>query len=311
MKFRLATFNLENLGIREDEDSPAARARLPRHLAALHRTLVRLDADAVAFQELLDPALLDPLAEGLGYTHRVVGERGASPLLTGVLSRFPLRSPTTVAVGTTLGLADPKGGAEISFRGTFSRPALQVQWDAPGLPITLIVVHWKSKLPSPTPSRRSAGAGDPWGALGDVAEGRLLTEVKRLAQAVALRRAVDELLGRDPEARIAVLGDCNDTLDSEVLRILVGDARACASPGLAEAELVACASAIPADLRYTQRYRGRPELIDHILISRPLLPHFVDARALNEGLREASDDFAPDPYSVGSDHAPLMATFRA
>ncbi len=310
MEIRLATFNLENLGVREGEDGPGARARLPLHMDALRRMIRRMDADAVAFQELVDPALLEPLLAGLGYDHTVVAERGSSPLRCGVFSKYPLRHARAVATGVDLEVVDRKSGLEVRVQGAFSRPALQVTWDVPGFAVTLIVVHWKSKIPSYTPARRE-GDGDRWDTLGDAGEGRLVTEVKRLAQAVQIRRTVDHLLLEDPEARIAVLGDFNDTLESEGLRIVAGDARSCDSPGLAAAELLPCELAVPEDLRYTQIYRGRREMLDHILISRGLVPHFVGARVFNEGLRPVSDSLEPDPYDPGSDHAPLLAVFRA
>jgi hypothetical protein len=310
MRLRLATFNLENLGVRPGEETPRGQAWLGRHTAALRDALLRLDADAVAFQELLDPSLLEPLAEGLGYAHRVLSPRGESPLLTGVLSRYPLRSPAPVAQGADVTVVDQKTGMAVSVRGLFSRPALQVLWDAPGMSITLLVVHWKSKIPSFTPARRPEG--EPWAAFGDAGEGRLLSEVKRLAQAVELRRAVDRLLREDPTACVAVLGDFNDLLESEGLRIVLGDARACRSPSLSAFELLPCELSIPPGLRFTQRYRGRLEMLDHILISRPLLSRFEGARVLNEFLRDAEEvpepGLSPDP---GSDHAPLVVTFRA
>ncbi len=309
MEIRLATFNLENLGIRQGDDAPEARVRLPRHMEALRRVIYRMNADAVAFQELVDPDLLDPLLAGLGYEHIVVAERGASPLRCGVFSRFPLRDPSAVATGVDVDVLDRRTGFEVRVQGAFSRPALRVIWDVPGFAVTLIVVHWKSKIPSYTPARRD-GDGDRWDTLGDAGEGRLVTEVKRLAQAVQIRRVVDHLLREDPDARIAVLGDFNDTLESEGLRIVVGDARSCESPGLAPMELLPCELAVSPGLRYTQIYRGRREMLDHILISRGLVPHFVGARVFNEGLRPVSDSLEPDPYDPGSDHAPLLAVFR-
>jgi hypothetical protein len=306
---RLATFNLENLGIREFEDTPDARERLPEHLKALRSEIARLDADAVAFQELLEPRLLGPLLEGMGYPHVVVSPRGASPLLAGVFSRHPLSELEQVATSIDFSLVDDKTGMELGVRGPFGRPAFQVTWDVPGFQTTLIVVHWKSKIPSFTPSR-SSEPGDPWQSFGDVAEGRLVTEIKRVAQAVQIRRAVDRLLERDPDARVAVLGDYNDTLESEPLRIVRGDAKGCGSPGLIGTELVACGLAIPADLRFTHIYRGQHEMIDHILISRGLLRHFTDARALNESLCDTDDSSPEGSYRIGSDHAPLLADFR-
>ncbi|MDW7712054.1 MAG: hypothetical protein SCH98_16430, partial [Deferrisomatales bacterium] len=245
----------------------------------------------------------------LGYPHRAVSPPGVSPLRLGVVSRHPLGHPAAEAAAADLALTDDKTGMALRVKGPFSRPALRVVWEAPGLTVTLIVVHWKSKIPSFTPLRRVQG--EAWGALGDVGEARLLSEAKRLAQALEVRRAVDRLLAQDPAPHVAVLGDCNDLLESECLRILRGDARACRSPGLAPFELLPCELAIPPGLRYTQVYRGRPEMLDHVLISRSLLPHFEGARAYNEFLRDAEDGPEPGPWAdFGSDHAPLVVTFR-
>lgn len=308
MELRLGTFNLENLGTRPGEERQDIW--LSRHREALRGLLRRLDADAVAFQELLDPALLEPLLAGLDYPHRVVAERAESPLLTGVFSRYPLRDPRPVAQGARVALVDDKTGMAVSVTGPFSRPALHVVWDAPGMPVTLLVIHWKSKIPSFTPSRMKEG--EPWACLGDVGEARLLTEVKRLAQAVELRRDVDRILAAEPGARVAVLGDFNDFLESEALRIVLGDARACRSPSLWDQELLPCELSIPPALRFTQIYRGHPEMLDHILISRSLVPHFAGASVLNEFLRDAEEEPAPGlSIDPGSDHAPLVATFRA
>jgi len=310
MKLRLATFNVENLGVRPEEDGRETQDWLAAHCRAVRETIRRLDADAVAFQEVLDPGLLLPLLDGLGYPHVVFGEQGASPLLLGVFSRYPLLDARSVATGADLSVVDAKTGIEVTVRGAFSRPALQVTWDAPGLRIVLFVVHWKSKIPSHTPARQTEG--EFWGSLGDAGEGRLVTEAKRLAQAVQLRRAVDRILRSAPQARLAVLGDFNDGLESEGLRILCGDARACRSPSLAEQELLPCELAVPQDRRFTQLYRGKPEMLDHLLISRALLPHFVDAQILNEFLRESEDGFGmPHPNGADSDHAPLVVTFQA
>ncbi len=309
MEIKLATFNLENLGVREGEDTAEARARLPLHLDALRRMIRRLDADAVAFQELVDPALLEPLLAGLGYPHVVVSERGPSPLRCGVFSRHPLVNPHPVAGGIDLEVVDRKTGMEVAVRGAFSRPALRVTWEVPGFETTLVVVHWKSKIPSYTAARRD-GDGDRWDTLGDAGEGRLVTEMKRLGQAVQIRRVVDHLLRQDPEARVVVLGDFNDVLESEGLRIVAGDARSCESPGLAPHELLPCELALPADLRYTQVYRGRREMLDHVLITRALVPHFAGARIYNEALRPALEGPGTDPYDPGSDHAPLLVVFR-
>jgi len=309
MEVRLATFNLENLGIRPEEASPRAQRWLEFHIESLRATIRHLDADALAFQELLDPELLPVVAEGMGYRHVVVGERASSPLLCGVVSRHPLSDARSVASGADISILDSKSGIEVTVRGAFSRGALQVQCDFPGLACALFVVHWKSKLPSFTPLRRPEG--EPWESFGDAGEGRLVTEAKRLAQAVQIRRLVDRALERDVEAKLAVLGDFNDLLESEGVRIVQGDARACSSPSLAARELCACELSIPEERRFTQIYRGRREMLDHILLSPGLVPHFTGAQIFNESLREASEGGEDDFQDPGSDHAPFVITLRS
>jgi len=309
MDVRLATFNLENLGIREGEDSPEACARLPDHIAALRRVLEALNADAVAFQECLQPELLDPLLEGLDYPHRVVSHTGDSPLRVGVCSRHPLGPALEVARGTETAALDPKTGLSIEVAGSFSRPVLRVPWQVPGLEVTLFVVHGKSKIPSPTPARPDRRSG-PWPSLGEVGVGRLITEVKRLAQAVELRREVDAALAADPDAAVAVLGDFNDVLESEAVRCVLGDAGAVYSPHLEGAELYPCELELPAERRFTQVYRGSPEMIDHLLVSRRLRGALTGVEILNGELRDAGALPPGEGQFVGSDHAPLLASFR-
>jgi exonuclease III len=51
-------------------------------------------------------------------------------------------------------------------------------------------------------------------------------------------------------------------------------------------------------------------MIDHILVSRPLLAHYCGAEIHNEILHDESIAFATDVKFPESDHAPLVATFR-
>jgi endonuclease/exonuclease/phosphatase family metal-dependent hydrolase len=309
MEARLATFNLENLGIRDGEDSPEARTRLTHHLEALRGMLRHLDADAVAFQECLQPALLTPLLDGLGYPHRAVSATGSSPLRVGVFSRWPLGPHREVATATATAVVDPKTGLSLGVDGAFSRPVLRVPWQLPGLEVVLFVVHGKSKIPSPTPARPDRSAG-PWPSLGEVALGRLTTEVKRLAQAMELRREVDAVLAADPDAALAVLGDFNDVLESEAVRCVLGDAGAVHSPHLAPADLYPCELELPAERRFSQIYRGRREMIDHLLVSRQLRERLRAVEVDNGALRDAGTTAPGEGQFVGSDHAPLLAVFR-
>lgn len=309
MELRLATFNLENLGIRPNEESHPLRERLPRHVESLRGTLQRLEADAVAVQEVIDPSLFEELAEGLGYPHAVLSERASSPLLLGVMSRYPLTSPQQAAASTHFSVSDPKTGFEIAVKGAFSRGVLHLQWDVPSFGVDLYVVHWKSKIPTRLGGGAVDGEGG-WTSHGQVGEGRLLTEIKRVAQAVELRKEIDLRLRGSEESRLVVLGDFNDSLDSEALRIVRGDSKACGSPTLAPEELFPCELSVPEDLRFTQIYRGRREMLDHVLVSRNLIPHLVATTILNEDVAEAAEGPSVDPYSYASDHAPVVVTFK-
>ena len=311
MEFRLATFNMENLGTRPGEATPEILGLLPRRIEALRAMIRRLDADAVAFQELLDENLLDPLLEGLGYPYRVVGDRGDSPLLVGVFSRYPLQSQKPVADDIQKRLVDPKTSFSADIKGALSRPTLSVDWEVPGLPTTLVVIHFKSKIPtSLTPSPKKGTPTPPWSSMGDLGDGRFLSEIKRLAMAVEIRRVIDRHLSLQPDRPLAVLGDFNSALESEVVRIVCGDVRVSKNPELWNAELIPCDLSIPRDLRFSMIYRGEREMIDHILITRSFLPYFVDARVFNEGFQEAVMGWEPDPLRLDSDHAPLVSTFR-
>lgn len=309
MELRLATFNLENLGIRHGEESRLALERLPRHVEAVRGVLERLDADAVAVQEILAPELLAELAGSLGYPHVVIGERGSSPLLLGVLSRYPLQAACSVAKRTALSLSDGKTGLTVQLRGDFSRPVLRVVWAVPGFRTTLFVVHWKSKIPSPVPDL-AGGANERWRSHAQAGEGRLLTELKRLGQAVELRREIDAALTGEGGGRVVVLGDFNDSLDSECLRILRGDSRSCHTPELVPTELLACEASVPEDRRFSQIYRGQKQMPDHVLISRPLLPHLGSTSIFNEDVEDAVGGPVTDPFRVASDHAAVVVTFR-
>ena len=116
-----------------------------------------------------------PLA-GLGYGwYARAGQPGAS-LGLAVLSRYPV-------IGTRAHGAVAEGEA-------LPRPVLEVRIDAGGVPLVLLVCHWKSKL-----------GGD--------AE----TEPQRAAAAAVVARRLAELAGDEPGIDALVVGDLNENYD--------------------------------------------------------------------------------------------------
>ncbi len=97
----------------------------------------------------------------------------------------------------------------------------------------VIVNHWKSKLQD-----------------SEITE---YTLPRRIEQATHVREIVDEILAADLQANLVVLGDLNDHSQSQPLAIL-------------EDRLNNQFFRVPASERYTYIYRGRSQVLDHILV---------------------------------------------
>ncbi|MBN1401073.1 MAG: endonuclease/exonuclease/phosphatase family protein, partial [Anaerolineae bacterium] len=156
-----------------------------------------------------------------------------------------------------------------------SRKPLAVEFTFGGHPLFLIVCHLRSK------------SGDD-ALFGRVQPPVAHSELSRLAQAQAIRGFVADLLAFDPQARVVVLGDMNDTDYSPALQALAGDRL---SNLLAE---------LPLDERYTYIYDGNAQALDHILVSDALAsaPHQTYIARAN----------VDAPYTDRpTDHEPVLA----
>ena len=70
---------------------------------------------------------------------------------------------------------------------------------------------------------------------------------------------------------------------------------------------------IPENRRYSRIYRGRGELIDHILVSRALLEKVSSVDSLVDQripLPSIVDDPTPRRNATASDHAPVVVTLN-
>ncbi len=151
------------------------------------------------------------------------------------------------------------------------------QFRAGGKPLYVIVNHWTSKWDDD----RAFGAKQPPDAP---------TAPKRLAQAKVVREFVDRLLGGDPDARIVVLGDLNES------EKFAGVAALSAPP------MVNLGARIPESDRYSYNFEGASEVIDHIVVSEALAEGAeADIVHLNSN--------CPDSARL-SDHDPVVARVR-
>jgi predicted extracellular nuclease len=129
-----------------------------------------------------------------------------------------------------------------------------------------------------------------------------------MAQAMGLRKIIDARLAQNPDELIAVAGDFNDVMDSEAVRMILGDAKAVRSQELYNLELWPCELMVEAETRYTMVYRGTRQMLDHIFVSRGLRERFKSAHINHKGMKPAKEGGWSD-MRPGSDHAPFTASF--
>ena len=171
----------------------------------------------------------------------------------------------------------------------------------------VINVHLKSKIPTDIPGQKLDNFT--WKAAEAWAEGSFLSSMKRMSQALEVRRLVDRILDGDPNARIVVAGDFNANPDEVPVQAIRGDVENTGNGDLAARVLVPIEHTIPEQARYTLFHQGRGEMIDHMLITRNLLAHYRGSEIHNELLHDESVSFGVDRKFPESDHAPMVATF--
>ncbi|MEH2329670.1 endonuclease/exonuclease/phosphatase family protein [Nostoc sp.] len=115
------------------------------------------------------------------------------------------------------------------------------------------------------------------------------SDVKRVKQAEIVNEFVAQLLQVDPQAKVIVLGDLNDLSDSLPLKALKGNI------------LENLTDRLPVSDRFSFKFRGNPELIDHLLVSKNLsnvAQPEIDIVHVNVGFSKPV-----------SDHDPVIAAF--
>jgi predicted extracellular nuclease len=173
--------------------------------------------------------------------------------------------------------------------------------------VHVINVHLKSKLPTDIPGQKidefTWRTADAW------AEGVFLSSMKRMSQALEVRRLVDQILDEDPDARIIVAGDFNAAPEEIPVLAICGNVEDTGNGDLSARVLVPIEHTIAEPARYTLFHQGRGQMLDHILVTRNLLAHYRDSEIHNELLHDESAAFAVDRKYPESDHAPVVATF--
>lgn len=318
MALRLATFNLENL------DEPAKKGGVPlsARLDVLRPQLLALRADVLCLQEVSAHArrgghhelrALDRLLEGTPYaSFERASTRGDSGGPSDkhnlvVLSRLPILrveqhwhdivEPPTVHLTTTTTRRDE--------HVRWDRPILEVQLDlGQSRTLTVFDVHLRAPLAAVIEGQKLAPLV--WKGTSGWAEGYMLAAIKRVGQALELRRHVDRLFDLDPEARIVVAGDLNADVAASAFRMVCADVEDTGNPELGSRSLVPLEEQVPIERRYTVLHRGRRLLLDHILASTNVARGCEEASILVEGLEDEYELAVAKIEPVGSLHAPIV-----
>jgi endonuclease/exonuclease/phosphatase family metal-dependent hydrolase len=320
----MLTWNVQNLFAAETEDGPPSQEAFDAKLASLAEVLDAQRPDVAALQELGPPEVLAQLQERL--THELPHqELSAHPdgrgIRVGFLSRLPLVAPVQLhplAVGLApvqVGDDDQNPATPPAATTTMGRGALQVTVTAHGHPLTLVAAHLKSKLltfPGGRFQPRDEAERARFGAY---------ALYLRAAQAATLRAHLEQLL--DDQGRtmgVVVAGDLNDGLDAATTQLLQGPPGSeIGTPGFARPDSLDgqrmwnLAPKIPEAQRFTRVFRGRGELIDHVLVSHFLVTKTTAVSTAMAGpgrLRSITENPREERGKPGSDHAAVVASFE-
>jgi endonuclease/exonuclease/phosphatase family metal-dependent hydrolase len=322
VRLRLATFNLESLDDRPGQDPP-----LKARIAVLRPQLLRLDADVLCLQEVhgqkprgaKERALLalGRLLDGTPYagyerastTSR--GRHGARPWVADIhniviLSRLPITA-TRQLQGELVAppLHRPVAGGE-PVPALWDRPLLYARLVLPdGRALHLLGLHLRAPLAAALPGQKEGPFA--WKSVAGWAEGFFLATLKRAGQALEARLLVERLFDDEPEALIAVMGDLNAEDREMPVRLLAAETADTGNGALAARALVPLARALPADQRFSVIHGGRRVMLDHILVSRPLLASFHRIEAHTETLPDEAHAFTGLRHPTESHHAPVVA----
>src|SRR5215218_498475 len=321
-EFRFLTWNLQNLFAAGTKDGPPTQEAFDAKVASLAEVLDAQRPDVAALQELGPPEVLAQLQQRLSQQlpHQQLSEHpDGRGIRVGFLSRLPLEAPVQLHP-LTAGLSpvqvaddDQDPATPLPTSGTMGRGALQVTVTAHGHPLTILTVHLKSKLltfPGDRFQPRDEAERARFGAY---------ALYLRAAQAATLRAHVEQLLDDNGRTMgVVVAGDLNDGLDAATTQLLKGPPGSeIGTPGFARPDggdgqrLWNLAPLIPEAQRFTRVFRGRGELIDHVLVSHFLVtkPTVVTTAMASPGrLRSISENPRAELGKPGSDHAAVVAS---
>ena len=200
-------------------------------------------------------------------------------------------------------------GATLAEMG---RGALRVRVRSGGRDIDLVNCHLKSKLLT-FPGGRFNPRDE-----GERARFAGYALYRRAAEAVTLRTFANRLLGGGGSERaLVVLGDLNDEPEAATTQILLGPPGSeIGTAGFERPDqgdgsrFWNLAPLIPEERRFSRVFRGRGELIDHLLVSDALVRRVEQVDTGPGEPPSITEDPTDRRDEPASDHLPVVARFR-
>lgn len=324
-RLRIATFNVENLGTAPEQGAPFEdRIRL------LRPQLLRLRADVLCLQEVdsqrqtsnRDRALeaMDELLQATPYAafhcattvSRTTGHPRDKHNLV-VLSRFPLSgqrqifhdlvAPPRHRLATDASADGPHG--DVRWDRAFLYAAIRLDC---GRTLHVLNLHLRAPRAAFLPDRKTSR--HTWKTMSGWAEGFFVAAMKRTGQALEVRLFVDQLFDEEEDPLIVVCGDFNADLHEVPVRTIRGDEEDAGNPHLLLRTLVPVERSLADSRRFSVVHHGRPQMLDHLLVSRPLLAWYRSIEIHNEALGDELITSHAVRGSPESYHAPVVAEFR-
>jgi endonuclease/exonuclease/phosphatase family metal-dependent hydrolase len=303
---RIGTWNLENLFLPGPASgAPDDRAAYDAKLATLARVIGTLQPDVLAVQEVGDPEAIDDLAARLdGDWETALADPDGRGIRVGFLSRAALTNVEQVR-----DFPDGIGPVQVDDARTtinsLGRPALRVRVRAGGRTTDVVSVHLKSKLLTFPGGRFSPHDED------ERARYAVYALHRRAAESAGVRAYATVLLAEG--ADLVVAGDLNDEPQAATTQILLGPPGSEVGtggfdqPDAGDAQrLWNTAGFMDPELAWSRLYRGRKELIDHVLCSERLVRAVEQASTGDVEVASIDDHPVQRRNEPASDHRPVF-----
>lgn len=112
------------------------------------------------------------------------------------------------------------------------------------------------------------------------------------------------------DALIAICGDFNAETEEVPLRAICGPVEETGNPAHAPRIMIPCENNALPSARYCLFHLGKGNVLDHSIVSRPLIRYFHVAEMQNEALPDESGAFRTDVQFPKSNHATVVAEFN-